>query len=89
MSALKEIIGNLELLGYDIKEAMTLKVEEAIEILDEQIRKEHRDIENSVEAHIEWLGDISRETQLFVDATENQIVNVQDIILIIDRILRN
>ena len=79
MSALKEIIGNLELLGYDIKEAMTLKVEEAIEILDEQIRKEHRDIENSVEAHIEWLGDISRETQLFVDVSDNQFTEVVDL----------
>ena len=79
MSALKEIIGNLELLGYDIKEAMTLKVEEAIEILDEQIRKEHRDIENSVDAHIEWLGDISRETQLFVDVADNQFTEVVDL----------
>jgi len=52
MSALKEIIGNLELLGYDLKEAMTLKVQEAIEILEEQISKEHKDIDDSVEAHI-------------------------------------
>ena len=58
---------------------MTLKVEEAIEILDEQIRKEHRDIENSVEAHIEWLGDISRETQLFVDVADNQFTEVVDL----------
>ena len=79
MSALKEIIGNLELLGYDLKESMSLKVQEAIEILDKQISKEHRDIEDSVEAHIEWLGDISRETQLFVDATENQFIEVVDL----------
>ena len=79
MSALKEIIGNLELLGYDLKEAMTLKVQEAIEILEEQISKEHKDIDDSVEAHIEWLGDISRETQIFVDATENQFTEVVDL----------
>ena len=79
MSALKEIIGNLELLGYDLKEAMTLRVQEAIEILEEQISKEHKDIDDSVEAHIEWLGDISRETQLFVDATENQFIEVVDL----------
>ena len=79
MSALKEIICNLELLGYDLKESMSLKVQEAIEILDKQISKEHRDIEDSVEAHIEWLGDISRETQLFVDATENQFIEVVDL----------
>ena len=79
MSALKEIISNLELLGYDLKEAMSLKVQEAIEILDEQITKEHRDIEDSVEAHIEWLGDISRETQLFVDAADNQFTEVVDL----------
>ena len=79
MSALKEIIGNLELLGYDLKESMSLKVQEAIEILDKQISKEHRDIEDSVEAHIEWLGDISRETQLFVDAADNQFTEVVDL----------
>ena len=79
MSALKEIIGNLELLGYDLKEAMTLRVQEAIEILEEQISKEHKDIDDSVEAHIEWLGDISRETQIFVDATENQFTEVVDL----------
>ena len=79
MSALKEIIGNLELLGYDLKEAMTLRVQEAIEILEKQISKEHKDIDDSVEAHIEWLGDISRETQIFVDATENQFTEVVDL----------
>jgi len=79
MSALKEIIGNLELLGYDLKESMSLRVQEAIEILEEQISKEHKDIDDSVEAHIEWLGDISRETQIFVDATENQFTEVVDL----------
>jgi len=79
MSALKEIIGNLELLGYDLKESMSLRVQEAIEILNEQISKEHKDIDDSVEAHIEWLGDISRETQIFVDATENQFTEVVDL----------
>tara|TARA_R100000781_G_C3980417_1_gene93319 strand:+ start:184 stop:438 length:255 start_codon:yes stop_codon:yes gene_type:complete len=79
MSALKEIISNLELLGYDLKESMSLRVQEAIEILNEQISKEHKDIDDSVEAHIEWLGDISRETQIFVDATENQFTEVVDL----------
>tara|TARA_R100000781_G_scaffold114801_1_gene86989 strand:+ start:517 stop:756 length:240 start_codon:yes stop_codon:yes gene_type:complete len=70
MSALKNIVERLGRLGYNLEDAMTMKVEEAIKILDEGITKENQVIEQQVESHIEWLGDIARETQAITDMVE-------------------
>jgi|7_EtaG_2_1085326.scaffolds.fasta_scaffold44442_2 hypothetical protein len=70
MSALKGIIDRLANLGYTLEDAMALKVQETIEILDKGITKEHKRVDDLMDQHMEWLGDITRDVQLFVDAPD-------------------
>jgi hypothetical protein len=46
------------------------KIQETIEILDKGITKEHKRVDDLMDQHMEWLGDITRDVQLFVDAPD-------------------
>ncbi len=70
MSALKGIVEKLGNLGYSLEESMSLKVQDAIEIIDDEITKENYELDRCVESHIEFLGDIARDIQIFVDAPD-------------------
>ena len=70
MSALKGIIDKLSTLGYTLDDTMALSVQDAIDILDKGINKRAFELEQLANDHIEWLGDITRDIQIFVDAPD-------------------